>query len=67
MLELKHDAFTRTFLQEDGMLQPEGIQGVTGGIGSLDLREDSRSPRADMNLDQVCMNSHGIHEAKSLF
>jgi hypothetical protein len=53
--------------QEDGMLQPEGIQGVTGGIGSLDLREDSRSPKADMNLDQVCMNSHGIHEAKSLF
>jgi hypothetical protein len=49
------------------MLQPEGIQGVTGGIGSLDLREDSRSPEADMNVDQVCMNSHGIHEAKSLF
>jgi hypothetical protein len=53
--------------QEDGVLQPEGIQGVTGGIGSLDLREDSRSPKADMNLDQVCMNSHGIHEAMSLF
>jgi hypothetical protein len=39
------------------LLRPEGIQDVTESIGSLDLRADSRSPKVDIDVDQVRMRS----------
>lgn len=41
----------------DGIVQPEGIQGVTDSIGSLDLCEDNRTPEEDIEVDQVRMSS----------
>jgi hypothetical protein len=41
----------------DGIVQPEGIQGVTDSIRSLDLCEDNRTPEEDIEVDQVRMSS----------
>ncbi|OAX38802.1 SET domain-containing protein [Rhizopogon vinicolor AM-OR11-026] len=48
-----HEGFSPRENAVHDMFRPEGIQGVTESIGSLDLREDSWSPNVDIDIDQV--------------